>query len=48
MNKIKKQRGFINLDGLVTVFYLAAVGFLAIIGAVCYGFYVLIQHLNFI
>ena len=45
---MKNQRGFINLDGLVTVFYLAAVGILAIFAGACYALYLVIQHFQFV
>lgn len=41
---MKKQRGFINLDGLVTVFYLALVGCIALLGFVGYVVYSAIKY----
>lgn len=41
---MKKQRGFINLDGLVTVFYLAALGIIAVVAVVGYVVYSAIKY----
>ena len=41
---MKKQRGFINLDGLATVFYLAAVGIVVLLGFAGYVVYSAIKY----
>jgi len=41
---MKKQRGFINLDGLVTVFYLAVIGIVAVVGCIGYAVYSAIKY----